>query len=312
MNERLRDYWYPAARSDEVSDRPYAATLLGEPLVLYRTHRGVAALRDLCIHRGTPLSLGWIDGDELVCAYHGWGYDAGGACVRIPSLAPGRPIPPKARVTAYQAQERYGLVWVCLGTPAAPIPEFPEFEDPSFRSFWTRYPLHANAARVIENVMDFAHFPWVHPGILGDRSKPVYESTPATREGNEIRYSVDEFQTNAIRAYRVTLPFALHMHIRRRTGPDTERFNVLFFVGTPVAEKDTLFYFGHARNFALDEPDRKFIDQDGLVISQDQRMVEAQRPEELPLDLSAELHLRGTDAAAVEYRRSLARLGLGG
>jgi hypothetical protein len=47
------------------------------------------------------------------------------------------------------------------------------------------------------------------------------------------------------------------------------------------------------------------------VIEQDRRMVEAQRPEELPLDLSAELHLKGTDSAAVEYRRSLARLGLG-
>jgi hypothetical protein len=47
-------------------------------------------------------------------------------------------------------------------------------------------------------------------------------------------------------------------------------------------------------------------------IAQDQRMVGEQRPEELRLDLSAELHLKGTDAAAVEYPRSLARLGLGG
>jgi vanillate O-demethylase monooxygenase subunit len=36
--------------------------------------------------------------------------------------------------------------------------------------------------------------------------------------------------------------------------------------------------------------------------------VEAQRPEELPLDLSEELHLRGPDRTAVEYRRRLREL----
>ncbi|HET9808908.1 MAG TPA: aromatic ring-hydroxylating dioxygenase subunit alpha [Candidatus Limnocylindria bacterium] len=312
MNERLRNYWYPVALANEIAERPIPATLLGERIVLYRTTTGIAALHDLCIHRGTPLSLGWVDGDGLTCAYHGWGYDRSGACIRIPSLPPRRPIPPKARVESYQVRERYGLAWVCLGTPATPIPDFPEYEDASYRSFWTRHALRANAARVIENVMDFAHFPWVHPGILGDRSKPVYESSAARSEGNEIRYTVDDIQTNAIRSYRVSLPFALHMHVRRRSGPESERFNILFFVGTPVAERQTVFWFGHARNFAMDEPDARFIEQDTVVIAQDQRMVEAQRPEELPLDLSAELHLKGTDAAAVEYRRSLVRLGLGG
>jgi vanillate O-demethylase monooxygenase subunit len=43
---------------------------------------------------------------------------------------------------------------------------------------------------------------------------------------------------------------------------------------------------------------------------QDQQIVETQRPEELPLDLTAELHLRGTDAGALEYRRLLRRLGV--
>ena len=311
MNEKLRDYWFPVARTEEVADKPVAATLLGEGIVLYRTSKGVAALHDLCIHRGTPLSLGWLDGDQLVCAYHGWSYEGSGACVRIPSLPAGRSIPPKARIAAYRVEERYGLVWVCPGTPRQPIPRYPEFEDPTYHVFWTTHRLHANAARVIENVMDFAHFPWVHPGILGDRSQPVYESTPATHEGNEIHYVVDDVATNAIRTYRVTLPYALHMHVRRRSGPDLDRINALFFVSQPVGDRDTIFWFGHGRNFDLDQTDEKLIGQDHHVIEQDRRMVEAQRPEELPLDLSAELHLKGTDAAAVEYRRSLARLGLG-
>ncbi len=54
-----------------------------------------------------------------------------------------------------------------------------------------------------------------------------------------------------------------------------------------------------------------FAKKNAEVTEQDRRIVEAQRPEELPLDLSEELHLRGTDAAAVEYRRALKRLGVG-
>src|SRR5919198_3253948 len=188
--DALRPYWYPVALSSEVAEKPVAATLLGERVVVYRTGSQVHALKDLCIHRGTPLSLGWIDGDTLVCAYHGWGYAVGGTCVRIPSLPPGRGIPPKAKVHAYEAAEKYGLVWVALETPREPIPEWADNEDARFRTIWTQYRWKANAARAIENVMDFAHFPWVHPGVLGDRSKPMYPEIKVQTDGNLIRYVV--------------------------------------------------------------------------------------------------------------------------
>ena len=109
MYEALKPYWYPLALSTDVVDKPVAAELLGERVAIYRADGKVRAVRDLCIHRGTPLSLGWIDGDTLVCAYHGWGYAPDGACVRIPSLPPGRAVPPKARVDAF-LRERH--VWV--------------------------------------------------------------------------------------------------------------------------------------------------------------------------------------------------------
>ena len=312
MYEALRPYWYPVALSTEVADRPVAASLLGERVVVYRAGGQVLALKDLCIHRGTPLSLGWIDGEELVCAYHGWGYAKGGACVRIPSLPPGRAIPPKARVDAFAAEERYGLVWVALETPREPIPEYPEAVKPDFRTIWTQYRWKANAARAIENVMDFAHFPWVHPGVLGDRAKPIYPPVEVTAEGNLLRYVVDDEATNAIRSYTVSLPLTLHMHVARRNpGADSTNVTSLFFMARPIAERETHFYFGLARNFALDQPDEVFAKRNTDVTEQDRVIVEAQRPEELPLDLSAELHLRGTDAAAVEYRRALRRLGVG-
>src|SRR5262245_33676214 len=102
----LRACWHPVAFAADVAEgRPAHADLLGEPLVRWRGPGGaVRAMSDLCVHRGTALSLGWISdsGEELVCAYHGWRYAADGRCVAIPQLAdPGR-VPAKARVAAYQ------------------------------------------------------------------------------------------------------------------------------------------------------------------------------------------------------------------
>jgi phenylpropionate dioxygenase-like ring-hydroxylating dioxygenase large terminal subunit len=312
--EALKPYWYPVALSEEVpADKPYATSLLGERLVLYRAGGKVAALRDLCVHRGTPLSLGWIDGDQLVCAYHGWRYGSSGACVEIPSLHPGRPIPPKARVDDFRAEEKDGAVWVALEEPKAPIPTWPESDAPGFRRIWTQYHWKANAARAIENVMDFAHFPWVHPGVLGDRSKPTYPDIEVKTSDGQICYVVDDVATNAVRTYTVTLPLTLHMHVARRPGGAAEgarNITSLYFVARPIGERETQFYFGLARNFAHDQPDEVFIQRNTDVTEQDRRIVEAQRPEELPLDLSAELHLRGTDAAQVEYRRALKRMGV--
>jgi phenylpropionate dioxygenase-like ring-hydroxylating dioxygenase large terminal subunit len=309
--EALRPYWYPLALSTDVADRPVAATLLGERVAIYRAAGKVHALRDLCVHRGTPLSLGWIDGETLVCAYHGWGYAPDGACTRIPSLPPGRSVPPKARVDAFQAEERYGLVWVALDKPREPIPEWPEAERPDFRTIWTQYRWNANPARAIENVMDFAHFPWVHPGVLGDRTKPVYPDIDVKKDGNLIKYVLDDEATNAIRTYTVSLPLTLHMLVERRTpGAGQENVTSLFFMARPIAERETHFYFGLARNFGLDQPDQVWADRNTAVTEQDRIIVEAQRPELLPLDLSDELHLRGTDAAAVEYRRALKRMGV--
>src|SRR4051812_2963563 len=83
LTESLRRYWHPVAWSEEVRDRPVPARLLDQPLVLWRSNGQVRAFYDLCIHRGTPLSLGWIDEGQLVCSYHGWHYAASGACMRI-------------------------------------------------------------------------------------------------------------------------------------------------------------------------------------------------------------------------------------
>ena len=114
----LRACWHPVAFSRDVVDRPAHADLIGQPLVLWRGRDGrPRANSDLCVHRGTALSLGWVNGDELVCPYHGWRYRGDGRCAAIPQLEDPTRVPAKARIGAFGCQERYGLVWVALDEP---------------------------------------------------------------------------------------------------------------------------------------------------------------------------------------------------
>ena len=61
----------------------------------------------------------WVDGGKLVCPYHGWAFDGGGACTKIPSLAEGRPLPQSAKVPAFAVCEQDGYVWICPGDAPA-------------------------------------------------------------------------------------------------------------------------------------------------------------------------------------------------
>ena len=75
--ERLFACWHPVGYSHEIkAEEPFGTILLDEAIVIWRTSDGCAhAMRDLCIHRGTALSLGWIEKDCIVCPYHAWQYD---------------------------------------------------------------------------------------------------------------------------------------------------------------------------------------------------------------------------------------------
>ena len=333
----LRGYWHPVAFSEEAGGKPLAVQLLDERLVLCRLGGQVRAFHDLCIHRGTPISLGWVEGETIVCAYHGWAYQADGACVRIPSIPPEHPIPKKACLTAYRAQERYGLIWVCLeDEPRASIPECPEFDDPGFRMFLRQRKLwRGSAARVIENFVDQAHFAWVHEGILGDRdqSLALAPEMHLKREGEELRFwfenESDRFHSVPHRRnYRLKRPFTIH---QRKEQPD-DQTEVYFVVSTPHSAKESTRFMLLARNYNLDAPDaadgpilvkgeeitapsldesaQRHVDTQEKIFEQDRVVVEKQRPEELPLDLSEEMHLKGPDAVAVEYRKMLKEIGV--
>src|SRR3954466_11525374 len=125
----LRLFWHPVMRAQELpSGRAKPLEILGEKFTIYRGEGGtphITAFR--CAHRGTQLSLGWVEGDSLRCRYHGWRSDAAGQCVEQPNED--RPFCERATRMTWPTQEYLGLVISWFGTAAPPpLPWVPNFE----------------------------------------------------------------------------------------------------------------------------------------------------------------------------------------
>ena len=82
------------------------------------------------------------------------------------------------------------------------------------------------------------------------------------------------------------------------------------YICSPISIKQTKYYRFAGRNFPNRLSDEELNRRHHLIFQQDRKIVESQRPEELPLDLSEELHVRGPDSPALEYRRHLRKLGV--
>ena len=312
----LVNEWLAVATAEAVGNAPAKVQVLGENVVLWRSSSGLRAFRDLCIHRGTALSLGRVEAGELVCPYHGWRYDDAGQCVLIPAQ-PGVPVPTKARAWAYGCLERYGLVWVCLGEPAGAPPAFEEHTDSAFRSLICGpYTVQAEAPRVLENFLDVSHLMWVHEGFLGVPSHAEVNDYRVVDEGNRlVSGPINIYQPDPDgRGKGVT-----NTYVYEILGPLTARFKKtddagndvfsMLLTATPTRQGATTAYALLSRNYAFDLPDETFREFQDTIFAQDVRILLSQRPEQLPLDLAAELHLK-SDRLAIAYRQWLAGLGV--
>jgi phenylpropionate dioxygenase-like ring-hydroxylating dioxygenase large terminal subunit len=190
----LWDFWYPAARSAEISGQKLATAMLLEvPLVLGRTsERKAFAMRDSCPHRGIPLSYGHLDGKVVECCYHGWRFDAcSGQCVEIPSLSSQDKLKVE-RIFAghYPCEERDGYVWVYMssgGRTASDNPAgtgLPESipAAPALAVFSDKYKithlsceLPSHVDQGIIGLMDPAHGPFVHQSWFWRKRASIHE-----------------------------------------------------------------------------------------------------------------------------------------
>lgn len=314
----LKNFWYAVEQSTAVTDRPVKLTVLGMDLALFRRRSDgkVVALSNLCIHRGGSLANGWVEGDCVRCPYHGWSFGGDGKCTHIPANPPGTPIPKRAQVDAYPVEERYGWVWVFLGDlPAAerpPIPHIPEFGQEGWRSVYGEFTWSAHYSRVVENGIDIAHTPFVHAKSFGNADNPVIE---------HYEVQADDYSATSSVVLDPPQPRGLWKFIRRKRTPvkatltvympnitrlelDLGKWRTIVIdSNVPVDDKTTRTHFLAIRNFFTGS----WADADAArrvlkIIREDQLTVEAQKPELLPYDLGAELHLK-SDAMAVAFRK---------
>jgi len=277
----LKNAWYVAAWSSEVRENQLLArTLLGVPVVLWRDARGqVHALQDRCCHRGAPLSRGRLEEGGLRCMYHGLLFEPGGRCIDIPAQPQ---IPPSVCVRSYPVHERTNWVWIWMGEPEradpALLPDTYWLDDPAwkYREGYLHYGV--NYLLVTDNLLDFSHLPFVHPGTVGGdegfaRIRPVIDKLP---EGLRItRWHLSSPPAPFVRKvtdwsgpvdrwniYDFVLPGILLMHSGSApagTGAPQGNFDgaVQFRSAqavTPETADSCHYFFSQAHNFRIDDP----------------------------------------------------------
>ncbi len=175
------DEWYVAGYTDEFARTLRKRKILGRNLVLFRTLAGKpVALDDRCAHRSYPLSQSTLDGDTIVCGYHGLRYDAQGDCIEVPSQAR---CPKGIGVGRYPLVERGPLVWIWMGAPdrADPtkIPHQPWLEAADWERSQGYLALPASYVSLHENLMDLTHLSYLHAATFGtgDYACAPYEVT---------------------------------------------------------------------------------------------------------------------------------------
>jgi phenylpropionate dioxygenase-like ring-hydroxylating dioxygenase large terminal subunit len=182
--------WHPVAYERELRPgRPLRVRLMDQPIALFRTSAGPAALIDRCPHRNVPLSGGKVCGDALVCPYHGWSFDASGRCVAVPGVR-GETGAPATRVAVTC---KHGLLWANLADDPLPLPDLPaEIGDTALDGFW--WPLTPRTARALdalENHLDPMHPHFLHPYLVRGAGKrmTVPVTVRSTQWGGEARYA---------------------------------------------------------------------------------------------------------------------------
>jgi 5,5'-dehydrodivanillate O-demethylase len=202
MGELFRRYWLPIAASVELgAGAAMPVRLLTEDLALFRTTAGELGLVDSrCPHRGTSLAEGFADDRALRCPYHGWAFDACGACVDVSALANRDGVMSQAATTAYPVRELGGLVFAYLGPSPAPVlPRFDLFvADGALRDVG-RAIVPCNWLQIMENSVDPVHLEWLHGRHLGEVRAAQGEPAPGRYARRHVEIGFDEIEHGIVK-----------------------------------------------------------------------------------------------------------------
>jgi vanillate O-demethylase monooxygenase subunit len=329
----LRRAWHPVARSSEVGADPIAIQLLGDYWALVRLPdlsdpsgeaTTLAAFVDRCPHRLAPLSAGHVDGAALRCGYHGWCFDAAGACTEIPALGPDATRPPRARATVPAAlEERHGTVFLAPEPPLTELLDVPEADDPTFlHGLLDPVRARVGAGLILDNFLDMAHFPYVHAATIGTaEAAVVHDLTIERRDFGMTVHSHHPFPNHEdpgvasgarpliqerVLRYEYRAPFLASLRIEY---VEAGGVNVVDLLVQPEDDDHCRLYASVHRN-DLDGDEHRLAESvayEAKILDEDLAIQERYRYRGLPMELTDEVHIRA-DRATVELRRILAAL----
>jgi 5,5'-dehydrodivanillate O-demethylase oxygenase subunit len=209
MGELMRQYWHPIGASSELDESPFrtkGVRVLGEDLVLFRDRSGQLGLIErYCPHRRVDLAVGVVEADGLRCQYHGWKFDATGACVEQPfedTTHPEDNFRAKCGLAGYPCVEVAGLIFAYLGPK--PVPAFPLWEalakTNAVRDI-AIVELPCNWLQCQENSLDPVHVEWLH-GYFASYAASlagVPEQQIGTRSLKHMRIGFDAFEHGIVK-----------------------------------------------------------------------------------------------------------------
>jgi vanillate O-demethylase monooxygenase subunit len=333
--EFIRNTWYVAGRCEDITRALTPLMVLGERIVLYRRRDGtVAALEDACPHRKLPLSRGKLQGDAVVCGYHGLTFDGSGTCIAAPTQE--HAIPKRARVASYPTAERYGFVWIWMGEPGRADPtaiiDIPHYDDPSWgRTERGALDIACHYLWITDNLLDPSHVAWVHVTSFGGAGT---DNAPLEITETADRLVVWRWIRNrpAPPYYAPFLPFAadcdrkqhyecrlpstaINMSIYTPGGtggadenlPAEAFVNISYNFMTPVDEDRSRYFWFQHRNARADDEEMSAAMFRGATtaFNEDKEVLEAVH-EGMKNPRTPHINL-GLDAGAMRFRRMVER-----
>ena len=314
----LRRAWFPIARVEDLG-QPRRVELLGEVLVVFLTEDGRPSIcANRCPHRGAALSDGTVDGECIVCPYHGWAWRGDGSCLQVPSLDANAPIPPRAVVASHHAALRWGLVWCALDEPVVALPAPPALDGVEWEhGAGGPIAVAAGLRAATENFRDVAHFPFVHRKTMGELPR-VVEPLEVKRDGIEVHLSrTYEAAGGEEKIWHAGMRFDYHaiapgfvcLTMKGGDGGTRVLLNAPSPRTSPVSpasdgrHRTTIFWVeGFIKGFTamtLDE----LLASEAKVYEEDNPILDRIEPSEAPLDRAAQVHTLA-DKYTLAYRQA--------
>jgi 5,5'-dehydrodivanillate O-demethylase len=245
----MRQFWHPVARSvDLAPGKALPIKVMNVPYTLYRGETGTAHVVDHhCPHRGTQLSVGWVQGDEIRCLYHGWKFAGNGTCVERPGERGGTGA--GIRIGSYPTEEFLGLIYGYFGDGAPPaFPPYGEFEGEGIHETYAAV-FPCNFFQSWENDWDIYHAKFTHS--TGDLHAMNFEAMLASEKYEELDFGVHRtFEVgNGMVNHTILIPPAtVHLLIptfneqKRKGGGRGPLFRPSYIIHVPIDDHSHMVY----------------------------------------------------------------------